>query len=79
MFHQPPELLDLIALDHQQREAAATAERLRGPGSLRTGAASALRGLADRLSPLPAPPRAASSPVAVLQPRPVSSRCRHAA
>lgn len=78
MFLQPPELLDLIALDRRRREAAAAAERLRGPGSLRAGAAAMLRGLADHLSPLPAPPRAASVP-AVHDVRPVRSRCRPAA
>jgi hypothetical protein len=72
--HQTPELLDLIALDHRQREAAAAAERLRGPGVLRERAASALRGVADHLSPLPAPPRATSVP-AVARPRPARSRC----
>ena len=78
MIPQPPEFFDLYATDRREREAVASAERLRGPGSLRTGAASALRGLADHLSPLPAPPRAASVPVAHSV-RPVRSRCHPAA
>lgn len=79
MIQQPPEFLDLFSTEHRRLMADAAAERLRGPGSFRAGTASALRGLADRLSPPPAPPRAASSPVAVAKPRPVSSRCQHAA
>jgi hypothetical protein len=79
MIPQPPEFFDLFWTDHRQLEASATANRLRGPGMFRSGAASALRGMADRLSPLPAPPRVASSPVAAPKPRPVSSRCQHAA
>lgn len=75
MIPQPPEFFSLFAADQRRREAAAAAERLRGPGSLRTGAASALRGLADRLSPVPAPPRVASVPVAHSV-RPARSRCR---
>lgn len=78
MIHQPPELLDLISIDRRRRETDAAAERLRGPGSFRVGAASLLRGLADHLSPLPAPPRAASVPAA-RSVRPVRSRCQHAA
>ena len=78
MIPQPPDFFDLFATDHRGREAAAAAERLRGPGSVRTGAASALRAVADHLSPLPAPPRAASVPVA-RSVRPVRSRCQHAA
>lgn len=78
MIPQPPELLDLISIDHRRLEAEAAAERLRGPGAVRTGAASILRGLADHLSPLPAPPRAASVPAAHTV-RPVRSRCQHAA
>lgn len=74
MMPQPPEFFDLFSTDQRRREAVATAERLRGPGSLRTGAASALRGLADLLSPLPAPPRAASVS-AVAGRRPTRSRC----
>jgi hypothetical protein len=77
MIPQPPEFFDLFSMDRSGREALAAAERLRGPGSLRTGAASALRSLADHLSPLPAPPRAASVPVAHTV-RPVRSRCQHA-
>jgi hypothetical protein len=79
MMPQPPEFLDLFWTDHHELQARAAADRLRGPGVFRNGAASALRGLAERLSPSPAPPRAASSPVAVVTPRPVSSRCQHAA
>jgi hypothetical protein len=67
MIPQPPEFLDLFWTDHSELEALAAADRLRGPGALRRRTASALRGLADRLSPSPAPPRA------------VSSRCQHAA
>jgi hypothetical protein len=78
MIPQPPEFFPLFSTDRRRREAVATAERFRGPGSLRSGAASALRGLADLLSPLPAPPRAASVP-AVRSVRPVRSRCHHAA
>ena len=78
MLYQPPELLDLISTDRRRREAVAAAERLRGPGVVRTRAASLLRGLADQLSPLPAPPRAASVPAA-FSPRPVRSRCHPAA
>jgi hypothetical protein len=78
MIPQPPEFFALFSADQRRREAVAAAERLRGPGSLRTGAASALRGLADRLSPSPAPPRVASVPVAHGV-RPVRSRCHPAA
>ena len=78
MIPQPPEFFDLYSLDHSRREGVAAAERLRGPGALRVGVASALRGLADHLSPLPAPPRAASVPVAH-NVRPVRSRCHPAA
>jgi hypothetical protein len=78
MIPQPPEFFALFSTDQRRREAVATAERLRRPGSLRTGAASALRGLADHLSPLPAPPRAASVPAAHSV-RPVRSRCHPAA
>jgi len=74
MIPQPPEFFDLFATDRRRREAVAAAERQRGPGSLRTGAASALRAWADHLSPLPAPPRAASVPAAHGV-RPVRSRC----
>ena len=74
MIHQPPELLDLISIDRRRREADAAAERLRGPGSLRVGAAAVLRGLADQLSPLPVPPRVATAP-ASHSVRPVRSRC----
>ena len=74
MMPQPPEFFDLFSTDQRRREAVATAERLRGPGSLRTGAASALRGLADLLSPLPAPPRAASVSAVAIR-RPIRSRC----
>jgi hypothetical protein len=78
MIPQPPEFFPLFSTDRRQREAVATAERLRVPGSFRTGAAAALRSLADHLSPLPAPPRAASVPVAHSV-RPVRSRCHPAA
>jgi len=78
MIPQPPEFFDLYTTDRRGREAVAAAERLRGPGSLRTGAAAALRAWADHLSPLPAPPRAASVPVAPSV-RPVRSRCHPAA
>ena len=78
MIPQPPEFFDLFSTDRRGREAVAAAERLRGPGSLRTGAASALRAVADHLSPLPAPPRATSVPVAHSV-RPVRSRCHPAA
>lgn len=78
MFPQPPEFFDLYSTDRRRREDVAAAERLRGPGALRTRSASALRALADHLSPLPAPPRAASVP-AVHDVRPVRSRCGHAA
>jgi hypothetical protein len=78
MIPQPPEFFALFSTEQHRLETVATAERLRRPGSLRTGAASALRGLADRLSPLPAPPRVASVPVAHSV-RPVRSRCHPAA
>ena len=78
MNHQPQEFFNLHSQDHSRRESVAAAERLRGPGTLRVGAASMLRGLADHLSPLPAPPRAASVP-AVTSLRPVRSRCHPAA
>jgi len=78
MFPQPPEFFDLYSTDHRRREDVAAAERLRGPGALRSGSASALRALADHLSPLPAPPRAASVP-AVPSVRPARSRCHPAA
>ncbi len=74
MLPQSIDLLDLFSTDHRRREAVAAAERLRGPGVLRTRAATLLRGLADHLSPLPAPPRAASVPAAPGV-RPVRSRC----
>ena len=47
MFPQPPEFFDLYSTDHRRREDVAAAERLRGPGALRSGSASALRALAD--------------------------------
>ncbi len=74
MLPQSIDLLDLFSTDHRRREAVAAAERLRGPGVLRTRAASLLRGLADHLSPLPAPPRVASVPAAPGV-RSVRSRC----
>ena len=78
MIPQPPDFFDLYSTDHRRREDVAAAERLRRPGALRAGSASALRALADHLSPLPAPPRAASVP-AVPSVRPVRSRCNPAA
>ncbi len=78
MIPQPPEFFDLYSTDRRGREAVAAAERLRGPGFLRTGAASALRAWADHLSPPPAPPRAAPGPVAGCV-RPPRSRCHPAA
>jgi len=78
MIPQPPDFFDLYSTDHRRREDVAAAERLRRPGALRAGSASALRALADHLSPLPAPPRAASVP-AVPSVRPVRSRCHPAA
>ena len=78
MIPQPTDFFDQFSLDHRRREDAAAAERLRGPGALRVRSASLLRGLADHLSPLPAPPRAASVPVAHSV-RPVRSRCHPAA
>jgi hypothetical protein len=78
MIPQPPEFFDLYSTNRRQLEAAAAAERLSGPGTFRSLAASALRGLADQLSPLPAPPRAASVPAAHSV-RPVRSRCHPAA
>jgi hypothetical protein len=78
MMTQPPEFFDLFSTDKRHREAVAAAERLRGPGAFRTRTASALRGLADHLSPLPAPPRAASVP-APRSLRPARSRCHPAA
>jgi hypothetical protein len=77
MLPQSLDLLDLFSTDHRRREAVAAAERLRGPGVVRTRAASLLRGLADHLSPLPAPPRAASVPTAPSV-RPARSRCHPA-
>jgi hypothetical protein len=75
MLPQPPEFLDLFSTDHRRRETVAAAERLRRPVSFRTHAAALLRGLADRLSPVSAPPRTTSSPAAASRPRPASSRC----
>lgn len=77
MLPHAPELLDL-STDHRHREAVAAAERLCGPGTLRVGAAALLRGLADQLSPMPAPPRAAGVPAAHSV-RSVRSRCHPAA
>lgn len=78
MIPQPPEFFDLYSTDHRRREALAAAEHVRGPGAIRVRTASFLRGLADQLSPLPAPPRAASVPAAHSV-RPVRSRCHPAA
>jgi hypothetical protein len=74
MIPQPHEFFDLFSTDQLRREAVAAAERHRGPGGLRTRSASLLRGLADQLSPLPAPPRAASVSAAPGV-RPTRSRC----
>ncbi len=78
MIPQPPEFFALHSADHRRREDVAAAERLRSPGPLRGRTAWTLRALADHLSPLPAPPRAASVPVARAV-RPVRSRCHPAA
>ena len=78
MMPQPPEFFDLFSTDHRRLEAAAAAERLRGPGGLRTRAASILRATADHIAPPSAPPRTASVPVAHGV-RPVRSRCHPAA
>jgi len=78
MMPHPPEFFDLYSTDHRRREDVAAAERLRGPGALRTGAASALRALADHLAPVSAPPRTAGVPAAANL-RPVRSRCHPAA
>ena len=77
MIPQPADFFDLYAIDQRRREDVAAAERLRGPGTLRSGSAAALRALADHLSPLPAPPRAASVPAAH-DVRSVRSRCHPA-
>lgn len=79
MIPQPSDFLELFSTDHSLREDVAAAERLRGPGFLRAGTASALRSLADRLAPASVPPRTSSSPAAVFGPPPASSRCRPAA
>ena len=78
MMPQPPEFFDLYSTDRRRREADAAAERLRGPGSLRTRTASLLRATADQLAPVSVPPRTASVP-AVHSVRPVRSRCHPAA
>jgi hypothetical protein len=78
MMPQPPEFFALFSTDHRRLEAVAAAERLRGPGSLRTRAASLLRSTADHLAPASVPPRTASVPAA-RTPRPVRSRCNPAA
>ena len=74
MIPQPTDFFALHAQDHRRREAVATAEKLRGSGGFRVRTASLLRGLADHLSPLPAPPRAASVPT-VTSLRSARSRC----
>jgi hypothetical protein len=76
MIPQPPDFFALHSADHHRREAAAAAERLRGPGFLRTRSASVLRGLADHLAPVSVPPRTASVP-ARHSLRPARSRCQH--
>ena len=78
MMPQPPEFFDLFSTDHSRLQTAAAAERLRGPGSLRTRAASLLRATADQLAPASVPPRTASVP-AVPSLRPARSRCHPAA
>jgi hypothetical protein len=78
MHHQPSEFFDLFAADRRRLEAAAAAERLRGPGALRTRTASLLRATADHLAPASVPPRTASAPAAASL-RPVRSRCHPAA
>jgi hypothetical protein len=78
MMPQPSEFFDLYAADRRHRQDVAAAERFRVRGAVRTRTASLLRGLADHLSPLPAPPRAASVPAAHSV-RPVRSRCHPAA
>lgn len=78
MNHQPTEFLDLHAADQRRLEAVAAAERLRGPGALRTRAASFLRTTADHLAPASVPPRMASVPAAASL-RPERSRCHPAA
>jgi hypothetical protein len=55
MLPQTPDLLQLVSTDRDHREAVADAERLRSH-RVRGGAASLLRALADRLSPLPSLP-----------------------
>jgi hypothetical protein len=75
MIPQPPEFFDLFWTDHRFREDVAAAERLRGPGIVRAGAASALRGLADRLAPPSVPPRTASAPAVVHKRQSARSRC----
>ena len=77
MMPQPSEFFDLYTADRRRREDVAAAERIRVRGSVRTRTASLLRGLADHLSPLPAPPRAASVPAAPSV-RPARSRCHPA-
>ena len=75
MIPQPPEFFDLFSTDHRRLEAAAAAERLRGPGGLRTRTASILRATADHIAPPSAPPRTATSVPAPHSLRPARSRC----
>ena len=75
MIPQPPEFFDLFSTDHRRLEAAAAAERLRGPG--RSPHADRLDSAGDRrpaLRPPSAPPRTASVP-APRSLRPARSRC----
>jgi hypothetical protein len=58
MLPQTPELLNLVSTDRRHREATAAAERLRDHGGLRDRTASLLRGLADRIAPVPSVPSA---------------------
>lgn len=78
MMPQPPEFFLLFSTERRRLEAVAAAERLRGPGPLRTRAASLLRATADHLAPASVPPRTASVP-APPSLRPARSRCHPAA
>ncbi len=64
MIPQPPDFLQLFAVEHRSREAVASAERLRKT--------------LHRLAPASVPPRTGSAPVAQLRParpcRPASGR-----
>jgi hypothetical protein len=58
MLPQTPDLFQLVSTDRNHREAVADAERQRSRRDFRGSAASVLRALADRLSPLPSLPSA---------------------